>query len=106
MDPEDQKMHEISYKDVITAYGVNAFVPFVLIRELLPLMRSSVRSYKPTDYIIYLSACEGQPENLPAHKRAGYHVHTNMHGEGGVQHARRNGNRSGMAGVENRHEFC
>jgi NAD(P)-dependent dehydrogenase (short-subunit alcohol dehydrogenase family) len=71
MDPEDQKMHEIPYKDVITAYGVNAFVPFVLFRELLPLMRSSVRSYKPTDYTIYLSACEGQPETYPHTKGPG-----------------------------------
>ncbi|KAF8243644.1 NAD(P)-binding protein [Wilcoxina mikolae CBS 423.85] len=73
-----QKMHKIPYEDVITSYGINAFVPFVLIRELLPLMCSSTRSNKPTGYIINVSAREGQPEHIPTHKRAGYHVHTNM----------------------------
>ncbi|KAA8911457.1 dehydrogenase [Sphaerosporella brunnea] len=75
-----QKVQEIPYEDVISAYSVNSFVPLILLRELLPLMsRSRNDSTMPAGYIINVSSREALPEHKPGHSaKAGYHVHTNM----------------------------
>lgn len=86
-----QSINQIPYEDVITAQAVNAFVPLILIRELIPLM-GSLRtdaqpsadttdpvSGKPLGYIINISSREGLSEALPtASIKNGFHVHTNM----------------------------
>ena len=82
-----QRMSEIPYEDVISAHSVNTFVPFILIKELIPYMRrppsdpeprpitdSSVPR-KPSGYIINVSSREGLPERQA---KNGQHVHTNM----------------------------
>ncbi|KAK3368484.1 hypothetical protein B0H63DRAFT_488552 [Podospora didyma] len=97
-----QTISEIPYEDVVTAYGVNAFVPLVLCRELLPLMGSTTakeddeaelsknpdkKAQKlkmrlgraPRGYIVNVSAREGIFENDPSHHvKRGKHLHTNM----------------------------
>lgn len=86
-----QSINQIPYEDVITAQAVNAFVPLILIRELLPLMgslRTDARpsadtidpaSGMPLGYIINISSREGLSEALPtASIKNGFHVHTNM----------------------------
>ena len=76
-----QAIADIPYEDVVTTYTVNALTPFILTRELLPLLRHETfpRSpYRPSAHIINVSAREGEPESKPKHKRSGYHVHTNM----------------------------
>lgn len=94
-----QSMEEIPYEDVVSAHAVNAFVPLILCRELLPLMGSGSGSQTdgsqddgtdgpsdgkgkrktPRGYIINVSSREGLFENRSTHsaKRA-VHVHTNM----------------------------
>ncbi|ERF73745.1 hypothetical protein EPUS_00999 [Endocarpon pusillum Z07020] len=82
-----QSLHEIPYEDVITAHSVNTLVPFILIRELVPLMsspgssssRSEARASKPQAYIINVSSREGTFESSQAHpSKNGHHVHTNL----------------------------
>ncbi|OJD26260.1 hypothetical protein ACJ73_02362 [Blastomyces percursus] len=99
-----QTLQEIPYEDMISAHSVNAFVPLILCRELLPLMsigrktplksstevpdttregnngrRCSNTTRRPCGYIINVSSREGLFEKTPkqSHKM-GQHVHTNM----------------------------
>ncbi|PGH05184.1 hypothetical protein GX51_03083 [Blastomyces parvus] len=99
-----QTLQEIPYEDMISAHSVNAFVPLILCRELLPLMsigrktplkssteapdttpernngaRSSPTTRRPCGYMINVSSREGLFEKTPkqSHKM-GKHVHTNM----------------------------
>jgi NAD(P)-dependent dehydrogenase (short-subunit alcohol dehydrogenase family) len=79
-----QSMSEIPYEDVMSAHAVNAFVPLILIRELLALMGSTDRllpetTTKPQGYIINVSSREGIFEdNIESGAKGGKHVHTNM----------------------------
>ncbi|OJD14623.1 hypothetical protein AJ78_05053 [Emergomyces pasteurianus Ep9510] len=97
-----QALQEIPYEDMISAHSVNAFVPLILCRELLPLMargrkaplKSSAEttatsaegnefhhssSAMPCGYIINVSSREGLFEVTPKHShKMGRHVHTNM----------------------------
>ncbi|PQE08520.1 short-chain dehydrogenase protein [Rutstroemia sp. NJR-2017a BBW] len=80
-----QNLYEIPYEDVISAHSVNVFVPFILIRELLPLMGSSSprenknEASKPLGHIVNVSAREGVFESTPTNRhKNGYHVHTNL----------------------------
>ena len=92
-----QAMDEIPYEDIISAHSVNAFVPLILCRELLPLMTtvgelpSSHKGpfaptenddkvyHKPLGYIINVSSREGIFESRPGNaSKRGQHVHTNM----------------------------
>ncbi|PFH47660.1 hypothetical protein AMATHDRAFT_77100 [Amanita thiersii Skay4041] len=82
-----QTITEIPYEDVISAHSVNTFVPFILIRELLPLLSSArqapqgegrePRGSKPASYIVNVSSREGIAERRAGGKD-GFHVHTNM----------------------------
>ena len=82
-----QRMSEIPYEDIISAHSVNTFVPFILIRELIPYMRrhpsdsetplmDDAPSKKPSAYIVNVTSREGLPERRQA--KNGQHVHTNM----------------------------
>ena len=101
-----QSMNEIPYEDMISAHSVNAFVPLILCRELLPLMgtagdllSSSHEEQKqepgpettadaaigrqpkarPHGYIVNVSSREGLFEDKRKHShKSGQHVHTNM----------------------------
>ncbi|KAK4870695.1 hypothetical protein LT330_005043 [Penicillium expansum] len=79
-----QSLHEIPYSDLISAHSVNAFVPLILCRELLPVMgtppsSSSLSPSTPAGYIINVSSREGILEDTPqSSSKAGHHVHTNM----------------------------
>lgn len=88
-----QRLSEIPYEDVISAHSVNTFVPFILVRELLPYMSNSISSPqaakgqsdqkhpnpKPAAYIVNVSSREGIFEGKPGQgAKAGHHVHTNM----------------------------
>lgn len=78
-----QGISEIPYEDVISAHSVNTFVPFILLRELLPLLRgppkSSLQGTRPIAYVINVSSREGISErNIASGTKAGHHVHTNM----------------------------
>jgi NAD(P)-dependent dehydrogenase (short-subunit alcohol dehydrogenase family) len=80
-----QDISEIPYEDVISAHSVNTFVPFILLRELLPLLRrpphqpTQESQSRPTAYVINVSSREGIPErNIDSKAKAGHHVHTNM----------------------------
>ncbi|KAM3065865.1 hypothetical protein ACMFMF_010794 [Clarireedia jacksonii] len=80
-----QNLYEIPYEDVISAHSVNVFVPFILIREFLPLMGSTGprenknQASKPLGHIINVSAREGIFESTPTNRhKNGYHVHTNL----------------------------
>ncbi|KAI1327982.1 NAD(P)-binding protein [Xylariaceae sp. FL0255] len=94
-----QSISNIPYEDVITAQSVNAFVPLILIRELLPLMATTEQSpgnppstessntyankAKAMGYIVNVSSREGIIEYAQTKGRAGSaknarHVHTNM----------------------------
>ena len=82
-----QRMSEIPYEDVISAHSVNTFVPFILIRELIPYMRGPLSGApitdslprKPSSYIVNVSSREGLPERCMDHQaKNGQHVHTNM----------------------------
>ncbi|GME65007.1 Short-chain dehydrogenase protein [Neofusicoccum parvum] len=78
-----QSLSEIPYEDVVAAHAVNAFVPLILCRELLPLMggpaAAAADATKPRGYIVNVSSREGIFEDRPAHSsKRGHHVHTNM----------------------------
>ena len=75
-----QNLDEIPYQDLITAHSVNAFVPLILCRELLPHMGSVENTVShPLGYIINVSSREGILENITnSQSKAGHHVHTNM----------------------------
>ncbi|KAF1962098.1 hypothetical protein CC80DRAFT_588711 [Byssothecium circinans] len=79
-----QSIFEIPYEDVISAHSVNAFVPLILCRELLPLMGTPPSSplypsTPPAAYIINVSSREGIFEDrLASFSKRGKHVHTNM----------------------------
>ena len=81
-----QSLQEIPYEDLITAHSVNAFVPLILIRELLPVMDSHSSQApsqslpcKPAAHILNISAREGIFEASPSTaEKNGHHVHTNM----------------------------
>lgn len=81
-----QSLQEIPYEDLITAHSVNAFVPLILIRELLPVMDSNSSQTpsqslpcKPAAHILNISAREGIFEASPSTvEKNGHHVHTNM----------------------------
>ncbi|KAI0905569.1 hypothetical protein F4823DRAFT_566606 [Ustulina deusta] len=49
-----QSLPEIPYADVISAHSVNAFVPLILVRELLPIMS------------------DGNPGGNPSNRARGY----------------------------------
>lgn len=76
-----QTINEIPYEDLISAHSVNAFVPLILCRELLPQMgvdRGGSET-KPMGYIVNVSSREGIFEDRPnSASKAGHHVHTNM----------------------------
>ncbi|KAJ3569332.1 hypothetical protein NP233_g5119 [Leucocoprinus birnbaumii] len=78
-----QGISDIPYEDVISAHSVNTFVPFILLRELLPLLKGSSsrtpHATRPVGYVINVSSREGIPErNAGAGAKSGHHVHTNM----------------------------
>ncbi|KAK3317937.1 hypothetical protein B0H66DRAFT_555846 [Apodospora peruviana] len=96
-----QALDEIPYEDVVFAHVINAFVPFILCRELLPLMgeprhdddhsqagaekertillQKEKLKKKPLGHIINVSAREGIFEKSPdSPHKGGKHVHTNM----------------------------
>ena len=81
-----ESLQEIPYEDLITAHSVNAFVPLILIRELLPVMDSmssqspsKSSQCKPAAHILNISAREGIFEASPlTAEKNGHHVHTNM----------------------------
>ncbi|KAJ5060644.1 dehydrogenase [Bipolaris maydis] len=82
-----QGISEIPYEDVGSALSVNTFVPFILCRELLPLMgvtelspvAASGKVAKPQGYVINVSSREGIFEDgLTSTAKRGKHVHTNM----------------------------
>jgi NAD(P)-dependent dehydrogenase (short-subunit alcohol dehydrogenase family) len=74
-----QTLNEIPYEDLISAHSVNAFVPLILCRELLPHMGTSEPSSKPAGYIVNVSSREGILEDVSGSRsKAGHHVHTNM----------------------------
>ena len=76
-----QSISEIPYEDVGSALSVNTFVPFILCRELLPLMGCSSieKPTKPQGYIINVSSREGIFEShTSSSAKRGKHVHTNM----------------------------
>ncbi|KAJ5316841.1 hypothetical protein PENANT_c016G00047 [Penicillium antarcticum] len=80
-----QFLNQIPYADLISAHSVNAFVPLILCRELLPVMgilppkTSSCSRPIPAGYIINVSSREGILEDTTiSQSKAGHHVHTNM----------------------------
>lgn len=76
-----QSLQEIPYEDLINAHSVNAFVPLILCRELLPCMGTddTTSVTKPLGYIVNVSSREGILEDTPnSRSKAGHHVHTNM----------------------------
>ena len=86
-----QRLSEIPYEDVIFTHSVNAFAPFILLREFLPYLRrvsplkpSNCTASKANGYVINVSAREGIFESgscglNPRHQKSGgCHTHTNM----------------------------
>ncbi|TRX93066.1 hypothetical protein FHL15_005934 [Xylaria flabelliformis] len=79
-----QSLGEIPYEDVISAHSVNAFVPLILVRELLPVMSGGTNaplSNYAHGFIVNVSSREGIFEKTdPGAQSAknGRHVHTNM----------------------------
>lgn len=75
-----QSLNEIPYEDLISAHSVNAFVPLILCRELLPHMGVvGDPESSPQGYIVNVSSREGILENtMDSKSKAGHHVHTNM----------------------------
>ncbi|KAL2842542.1 hypothetical protein BJY01DRAFT_200525 [Aspergillus pseudoustus] len=76
-----QSLNEIPYEDLISAHSVNAFVPLILCRELLPCMGTDdpKSSKKPMGYIVNVSSREGIFEDVAnSRSKVGHHVHTNM----------------------------
>ncbi|KAF9445281.1 NAD(P)-binding protein [Macrolepiota fuliginosa MF-IS2] len=75
------------YEDVISAHGVNTFAPFILLRELLPLLKgvptsrppSPHGSVRPRAYVINVSCRKGVPQrNRNSAAKDGHHFRTNM----------------------------
>lgn len=86
-----QTLPEIPYEDVISAHSVNTFVPLILIRELLPLMGTTISmdirprepqpadpthspkaiSLEPAGYVINVSSREGIFDSLQSYTTAG-----------------------------------
>ncbi|KAI0098544.1 NAD(P)-binding protein [Nemania sp. FL0031] len=80
-----QSLGNIPYEDVISAHSVNAFVPLILVRELLPIMSADKPPGTPSShacgYIVNVSSREGIFEQVlggPQSAKNGRHVHTNM----------------------------
>ncbi|KAJ5089969.1 hypothetical protein N7532_008653 [Penicillium argentinense] len=77
-----QTLNQIPYEDLISAHSVNAFVPLILCRELLPCMGSyspPLLRERPRGYIVNVSSREGIFEDVSdSRSKAGHHVHTNM----------------------------
>lgn len=81
-----QSIQQIPYEDIISAHSVNTFVPLILIREFLPIMRSDIArstndaaSKKAASHIINVSSREGIFEATPkSASKHGKHVHTNL----------------------------
>ncbi|OJJ08136.1 hypothetical protein ASPVEDRAFT_47340 [Aspergillus versicolor CBS 583.65] len=76
-----QSLDEIPYEDLISAHSVNAFVPLILCRELLPCMGTDdpKSSKRPLGYIVNVSSREGIFDDVAnSRSKAGHHVHTNM----------------------------
>ncbi|KAI0428551.1 NAD(P)-binding protein [Xylaria sp. FL1042] len=80
-----QSLPEIPYEDIISAHSVNAFVPLILVRELLPIMSEASLMDKPPKgargYIVNVSSREGvfeQSNRRDYGAKNGKYVHTNM----------------------------
>lgn len=75
-----QSLSEIPYEDVISAHSVNTFVPLILVRELLPLLRGELQGGgQASGYIVNVSSREGIFESTATSRaKNGRHVHTNM----------------------------
>ncbi|KAK4225255.1 3-oxoacyl-reductase 4 [Podospora fimiseda] len=77
-----QTISEIPYEEVISAHAINALVPLILCRELLPIMGNSTPPSgrtKPLGYILNISSREGLFETSPRHiRKQGTKVHNNM----------------------------
>jgi NAD(P)-dependent dehydrogenase (short-subunit alcohol dehydrogenase family) len=79
-----QSLSEIPYEDIISAHSINTFVPLILIRELMPLMRrddnsASSKEKLASGYIVNVSSREGIFESSnTSGAKGGKHVHTNM----------------------------
>ncbi|KAK4161383.1 3-oxoacyl-reductase 4 [Cladorrhinum sp. PSN259] len=77
-----QTISEIPYEEVVSAHAINALVPLILCRELLPIMGNSSPppgKTKPLGYILNISSREGLFEHLPMHlRKKGTKVHNNM----------------------------
>ncbi|SPO01660.1 uncharacterized protein DNG_04333 [Cephalotrichum gorgonifer] len=79
-----QSLSQIPYEDIISAHSVNTFVPLILVRELLELMRQKssgkeTTATTTTGYIINVSSREGIFESSRnSNAKRGKHVHTNM----------------------------
>ncbi|KAI0516754.1 hypothetical protein F5B22DRAFT_646492 [Xylaria bambusicola] len=71
-----QSLPQIPYEDVISAHSVNAFVPLILTRELLPIM--SDPDGEARGYVVNVSSREGVFERSARAAKRGRHVHTNM----------------------------
>lgn len=74
-----QKITEIPYDDIISAFSVNTFVPLILCRELRAHMgdiSNNRRNGRASAYIINVSSREGILEDESPKKD--HHVHTNM----------------------------
>ena len=78
-----QHLANIPYEDLISAHSVNTFVPFILTRELLPLMGKSLPSTSrdpepsindlgiPYGFIVNVSSREGIFDSLQAARMSG-----------------------------------
>jgi len=84
-----QSLGQIPYEDIISAHSVNAFVPLILLRELLPLLARGKRpggTYSsdqwppPRAHVVNVSSREGIFEHNVSTSSAknARHVHTNM----------------------------
>ncbi|KAK3986807.1 3-oxoacyl-reductase 4 [Cladorrhinum sp. PSN332] len=76
-----QTISEIPYEEVVSAHAINALVPLILCRELLPIMGKPghLGKTKPLGYILNISSREGLFESSPSHARKrGTKVHNNM----------------------------
>ncbi|TQN70865.1 hypothetical protein CSHISOI_04605 [Colletotrichum shisoi] len=75
-----QSLSDIPYEDVVTAHSVNTFVPLILVRELLPLMRHGGGGGRGcSGHIVNVSSREGLFERRrDGAAKNGKHVHTNM----------------------------